>query len=318
MKNQTSKKVTSMSSACHGISGRQAVSRKTNQKVYASKVTKDDGPFYCPECLSEVIVRKCTDKDDHFAHKARQSPAQGPKSQELHTKCKDAICEVMKNAYPAGNWKTERPIGANVTKGTPRIVPDISGRIDNQPVAIEVQLSPYTINKIREKTKHYDKLGIAVMWVVPLYEPLGAENFRPRMYEKYLHSMYYGRIYYWLADSPESIIPVHFGVAERYIDQSSWFSADGEEMYAGGYFLAYKSVKKPEYHPNKTISILKDFIGYSREKFTPDNPQKHIPKCKIFKDRKSTWWDTDEQRHAKQLMKRNNVQALRDYSYEEE
>lgn len=314
----TSTRTLSISSSCHGVADGYAICERTNKKAYANKVTKADGPFYCPDCLSEVIVRKCTDKDDHFAHKFRQSPAHGPKSQKLHTKCKEAICKVMQDAYPDGKWQTERPIDANHRRGTPKIVPDISGRVNNKPVAIEVQLSPYTIDKIREKTENYARLGIAVLWIVPLYEPLESDFFRPRMYETYLHTMYYGKVYYWLADSPEYIIPVHFGIAKRFIKQSSWLSPDGNEMSAGGFFLAYKSVKKPEFHPDIAFSVIKDFTTKERPKHTTTNTRRHIPKCQIFMDNKTSWWNADEQTQAKNLIKRNNIQTLQNYSYEEE
>ena len=45
-----------------------------NEPIRAYEATKADGPFYCPETIEELIIRKCTDKRDHFAYKARLSP----------------------------------------------------------------------------------------------------------------------------------------------------------------------------------------------------------------------------------------------------
>ena len=42
--------------------------------VYASEVTKKDGPFYCPDSFEPLIVRKCIEKINHFAYSFRRNP----------------------------------------------------------------------------------------------------------------------------------------------------------------------------------------------------------------------------------------------------
>lgn len=61
-------------SRCYGLVGHKALKKSDNKTVYAENVSKSDGPFYCPVCLCDAIVRKCSEKVDHFAHSARQSP----------------------------------------------------------------------------------------------------------------------------------------------------------------------------------------------------------------------------------------------------
>ena len=137
---------------CNGLKSGYAVSEKTGKKVYCAYVTKKDGPFYCPKCNSTAIVRKCSEKEDHFAHKPRLSPVLAMKDQSLHTECKNAICKYLSTQFPDGNWKVERPIEAKEKLGTKEIIPDISGRINSIPIAIEIQKTAYTPIKIKEKT----------------------------------------------------------------------------------------------------------------------------------------------------------------------
>lgn len=129
------------SSRCSGLAGQKACRKLDNKIVYANYVTKSDGPFYCPVCLSDVIIRKCTEKVDHFAHNARQSPIIGKKDRLLHEQCQNEILEYLQKSFPSGKWEKERPIPKNEIYDLKEVIPDISGRIDELPIAIEVQIS---------------------------------------------------------------------------------------------------------------------------------------------------------------------------------
>jgi len=41
---------------CWGLVGGIAKSLRTNHECYASSATKDDGPFYCPDCFSDSVA----------------------------------------------------------------------------------------------------------------------------------------------------------------------------------------------------------------------------------------------------------------------
>ena len=278
---------------CSGLVYGVARKASDNSKIKACNANKDDGPFFCSVCLSEAIVRKCTEKEDHFAHKGRLSPIIPKKDQQLHDKCRDNICNYLSNLFPNGKWASERSIPANKPKGWDQVIPDISGSIGNTPVAIEVQKTAYTIKKIHDKTVEYARRGVYVIWIVPLHKDLGDEPFRPRLYEKYLHSMYYGRVYYWTPKSNPTIIPVHFSPAKRWIDESTWFDVEsGEERTTGGFYLTYKTLKSPKY--GKSCDLAIDFKFDDRQRFTPSNQNKEIPESNIFIDKLSKWWPKDE------------------------
>src|SRR4030067_64901 len=219
---------------CSGLVEGWARHLYTHEILYASQCTKSDGPFYCPECVSDAVVRKCSEKKDHFAHTARLSPVIGAEEGELHKQCKNEIASILQERFPEGNWATERTIPERKDKKVPELRPDISGRIHGVRVAIEVQASTLTIAKIIKRARDYTKRGIALLWLVPLPEPLGELPFRPRLYERYLHSIYYGRTYYWCAGQGLVVKPVHYGAEVRSVAYREGYE-NGEHMEGGGY-----------------------------------------------------------------------------------
>jgi len=267
------------------VTGRK---QRDNSLVHASNVTKADGPFYCDETYEELIVRKCFEKIDHFAYKARFSPV-ATKESQLHLKCKNELLSCLIKAFPDGKWELERnTFNADIQKGYDKVKPDLSGRINGKGVIIEVQASTLSINKILHRTEQYNKRGAFILWVVPLEKQLGNDNFRPRLFERYLHTMYYGRIYYWHQENAHLLIPVHFGNADRYIEPSHWFETDGTERSEGGYYKPFLRVKKPLY--GQLLDICKDFKFETRPKFEVENEKLSAPKSKIFMDNKGAWW----------------------------
>jgi len=295
-----------IASRCTGLLGRLALKKDDNKIAFASQTHKKDGPFYCPACLSDVVVRKCSNKIDHFAHHARQSPVLTKKDKELHNKCRDQILQLLQNKFPEGKWEKERPITADNAKGFKEIIPDISGRIYGKPVAIEVQVSSYTVNRMKTKLIEYAKRPskVAVLYIIPLREDLGDEPFRPRLFEKYLHSLYYGRVYYWTKDSNITLQPVHYSPAARYIAESNWFDVDaGEERSEGGYFLTYKTIRKPNY--GKPVDLDMDFFSKFRSIFQPKNVKHGVPECTIYLDNLPAWWNKKELKECVEQAKEN-------------
>lgn len=281
---------------CDGLVTGNAVITREGRKVRPSEVTKLDGPFHCGKCLSDCVHRRCTEKLDHFAHKARLSPVLEPKNYRLHRDCQLEICDALRKVFPEGKWECERSIPANQAKGTPALVPDISGRINDLRVVIEVQASSMTIPKIVKRAAAYHDLGIAILWIVPLKKPFGDEIFRPRLYERYFHSIYFGRTYYWMHGDGLEVTPIHYGIAERWIDSKELYDSEGDSHSGGGYSKPYRIIKMPEYEPTKRrINITENFSRITRAAFTPWNERKHVPELTTWQDDLSVWWNLDEQ-----------------------
>jgi competence protein CoiA len=276
---------------CWGLINGVASNVKTHKEFSASTAIRSDGPFYCKSCLSDAVLRKCAEKQDHFAHKARLSPVIPKGESERHRNCKETICRLLHDKFPQGNWATEREIPKNIERGTPKLRPDISGRINDLRVVIEVQVSDLTAEKMIARTESYAKCDISLLWVVPLTEELGTKPFRPRRYERYLHSIYFGRVYYWWNELEMSLMPVHFGVAKRHIEFVEWVE-DGCLVSAGGYEKSYKTIKTPLFGP--VLSIGDDFQKMRRRSFTPENERKRVPSCVIWIDKHKQWWKEEK------------------------
>ena len=288
----------SRESFCMGLKERYARKKKDNRRIFAENAVKGAGPFYCPHCLSDAIVRKDrgSGKLDHFAHIAAKT--------KLHKDCKNEICNSLIQMFPDGQWETERPIPANIEKDFPGLVPDISGRIIRKKngeleiikVIIEVQRSFLQIPIINRRTIAYSSRNpkVYILWVVPLREPINAEPFRPRLFERFLHSMYFGRVYYWWPGMGCNVLPVHFGRTKRYIEVSTWFE-DGEEKSGGGYDKLYKTIKLPIFE--EPVNIGQEFIASEENGFDPYKNKKgkyyKIPKRNIYKDNLSCWWSKE-------------------------
>lgn len=275
---------------CDGLLKRIALRKEDNKPLHADNAYKQLGPFYCKECFSDAIIRKCTEKNDHFAHKGRLSKLIGNDETELHQECKSEILTALQKAFPEGNWAIERPLAADKIKGYSALVPDLSGRINKRPVIIEIQRSSLNVKLIRHRTNEYTKRGAAILWLVPLKEKLGTDYFRPRLFERFLHSIYYGRIYYWQKGFGLKVLPVHFSSAQRWIEESTWFDPDmQEERSEGGFFKFYKTIRKPTPTEN-FLEITSDFVFEKAEEWQPKNEELKVPERLIFRDRLQKWW----------------------------
>jgi competence CoiA-like predicted nuclease len=68
-----------------------AVRQKDRQKVAAWDQHKSDGPFSCPVCVEETILKKGTMKVHHFTHKPPITCEYGTGETERHRECKLTI-----------------------------------------------------------------------------------------------------------------------------------------------------------------------------------------------------------------------------------
>ena len=85
------------------------------------------------------------------------------------------------------NVMLERPLGTNRA--------DVSEEINGVPVAIEVQISSFSLETIAQRTVEYARKGIFVLWLLQWTPKLDAKRYTPRLWEKWIHSAYFGRVY---------------------------------------------------------------------------------------------------------------------------
>ncbi|MBP7498030.1 MAG: hypothetical protein KA792_10240, partial [Bacteroidales bacterium] len=190
------------------------------------------------------------------------------------------------------NWEAEKEIIIQNNKQSEKIRPDLSGYINKIQIAIEIQRSTYSVKNICKKIMNYKLKNIAILYIIPLRDELGDKPFRPRLFEKYLHCLYFGKIYYWNKGNGSQVKPVHYDKASRYIEQSEFYNENtGEMEYHGGYNLAYKTIKIPISH--SLIDICNEFEKYDRKEFKPIKHKIKIPECTVFIDKIKQWWSNN-------------------------
>lgn len=288
------RKTDAYDSRCSGLTCRVAYRSDLKTPALAAYVTKAVGPFYCRECLSEAIVRKCSDKDDHFAHKAQLSPTGRKGSSAFHHGVRDELCGILNAHFPDGHWRTEVALKVGAENDLRADVAGFFGKRskDSAAVAVEVQCSPYSPSYIRKKTAAYAAAGVYVIWIIPLVSELGEEEFRPRRYELYLHMLNLGYVFYYEPRDQGLLTPVHYSPAFRYIEAATFFDTDAQEISVGGYYLKYKTLKYPK--PGKKV-LIQDLIAKCFKFWNnPNNGKLDVPERKLMASGQERWWPKNE------------------------
>lgn len=257
----------------------------TDSRRIAWETEKSQGPFYCPECKGELILKKGNVREHHFAHRPPIACQYGSGESEIHYRAKRELFTSL-SAHPlCKKCELERRLGG--------VRPDISLYIKNHPVAIEIQRSSVLVEDIIKKAEAYDRLGIYLLYLFPESGPeiIWRENeqeyvCRPNQWEKFLHSMFFGRAYYWVEGL--QVRPYHFSEFKIYVPSKWWYDEDGDEHSGGGYEKPSKVMKIPIDHPEVTLNIVDDFCAKKREEY--DMANFTIPGCKLWMDGYDIWW----------------------------
>lgn len=176
-----------------------------------------DGSYVCTRCNEQVILKKGRVRVPHFAHATSSTcPYSGESERHLNTKIE--IYNTLKANPSVEDIDMER----NLTEARPDII--FSYRRSHhsiETVAIEVQVSKISRGDIDRRTRFYTEKNISILWIIPLSASRirNGEIYRSADWERYLHGMYFGCIYYWL--SGEFLLPVRFkpvSKMERWVD----------------------------------------------------------------------------------------------------
>jgi competence protein CoiA len=185
---------------------------QSGEEVLAEEVGLLDGPFYCPACRQELILKKGRKVVAHYAHwpNAECEYTNEGESEE-HRLAKREMYQALQGVPGATDIRLERYLR--------EVRPDVSFVLHGELVAIEIQLSQLSLAKIEERTKAYARRNIAVLWMPLFSMELLESRYAPKDWERYLHRMYYGKVYYWF----EGLLvqPVKF---EDYVLEPDWWS----------------------------------------------------------------------------------------------
>lgn len=277
----------------------------SGERCHASDSLKSEGPYFCPDskCGEELILRKGSINIHHFAHKSTDSCHYSSGETELHYNCKIDICQNLEDHKLCKNCDVERSLG--------EVRPDVSLRINNFPVGIEIQKSTIDVREIIRRTKIYKQKKIFVLWVIPGLDlinfrydsKLEKETFKPKAWQRLLHQMYHGRLYVWKGDA--FIVPLHYEDLVYYVEETNWveenyghlegtdwYNREVEFAYSGGYEKKSKSRKEIIWSENNTTQIFhiaEDFKPIERQKYDK-SANWDLPSAYLWKDKTEDWW----------------------------
>lgn len=253
---------------------------------YAWTTERTEAPFFCKDCLKEVVLKKGRVRAHHFAHKSPVTCQYGIGETDAHHKAKKGIFEALKANPNCSYCELEQRVN--------NVVPDIYAIIKEAPVAIEIQRSNMTVQDVYDRTVARHKNGLSVIWVIPSIDQLkifkedNQDVCRVPKWLECIHAIGFGRIYVWSGNG-ESVIPLHFCKFTRYVHEKDFYNSDGEYMIAGGYDKTLKDRKIVKYAPRKIIDIGTDFYSSKRDYFYTKNYS--LPSCLIWRDSMKSWWE---------------------------
>ena len=215
--------------------------------------SKTNGPFFCPECGDEVVLKTGTTKVNYFAHKNPLVCRFDANESAEHRQCKLEIYKALLRQPNVEKAALERPLGSNR--------PDVSAIINGVPVAIEIQISSLSEETIKFRTMEYARKGIYVLWLLLWTPDLADARYTPRLWEKWIHATYFGRVYYWIEGL--TVACYNFEPSLKSVPRKTWYSEKGKKITAGGYSRRSKRYRTAI--RGETLNLAKDFIPKDRD-----------------------------------------------------
>jgi len=254
-------------------------------RCIAFEAVKEEGPFHCPYCVGEAILKKGEIREHHFAHKPPYNCQYGAGESQIHYRIKREIYLALTAHSNCSKCEIERML-----KG---VRPDVSLYIGKTPVAIEIQKNRIDIDYIIQRTERHANLGIYVIWILTddkpktfLHEREQEDIYRIKKWEACLHEIYFERLYYWRQEA--YVMPYHFKTFSTWVEESEWYEEDGEFRQEGGFYRETKRLKVPIPFPGPILHLAEDF---SATVCKPSRFESYaIPGSKLWIDKNSAWW----------------------------
>jgi competence protein CoiA len=241
------------------------------QTVLAYFESKANAPFYCLECGDSVVLKTGRNRVAHFAHESPLANHYAENESDEHRLCKMEIHEELLRERRAQNVAMERPLGT--------VRPDVSAYINDVPVAIEVQISNLSLETIQARTIEYHRKGIYVLWLLQWTPELDSPRYSPRLWEKWIHACYFGRVYYWVGGL--DVVSYSFEPSLKSVPKTSWYSKAGEKMTGGGFTRRLKRHRTAVRGPR--LNLVKDFIP--KQRYWWEGNGLKVPDAKLFMQR---------------------------------
>lgn len=255
-----------------------------NVGCLAWETNKRQGPFHCPECNGEVILKKGIIREHHFAHRPPFTCQYGSGESQLHYQAKRELYLNFFRHDLCSEVQIERKFHG--------VRPDLFLLINKIPVAIEIQRSSIPIDEIFRKAEMYDWFGINLLYLFPNYRPDIKFHYkenkyycRPNQWEQFIHSMYFGKVYYWQRGL--NVSAYHFSEFQTYVEPTFWYE-HGEEQTGGDYYRTAKVMKTPNECPIGDLNLVNAFEA--KKRMQKNLTKWVVPSCKIWIDKHGPWW----------------------------
>jgi len=210
-------------------------------------------------------------KVDHFAHRPPVICQYGRGETEARRACKIGIFDALAKCPHVTKLEMERRLG--------EVRPDVSCCIGGTYVAIEVQVSDLPYETILRRTQIYAQKGIYLLWVAQWKKQMeSADRYSPRLWERWVHTAYFGRVYFWIGDS--LVVPYHFDPYIIEVPSSEFYDGNGDQISAGGYSRYSKRFRTLS--EGRVLDIAHDFIKCDHTGFI--GGKMHIPPCRLYRD----------------------------------
>lgn len=128
---------------------------QSNHKIYAQHASKSES-YFCPICKEQLVLKQGTSKIAHFAHQHR------------HNHPKHLSESIEHQRYKLQLY--QQSVSAGYTPELEVYLPEIQQIPDLlvEQLAIEIQLSPISVDDLQQRTQGLQKLGYRVIWVTRL------------------------------------------------------------------------------------------------------------------------------------------------------
>jgi competence protein CoiA len=210
--------------------------RKTDRQIVtAYEESKANGPFVCLDCHEEVVLKGGRKKVNHFAHANPIACKFATGESDEHRRCKLEIFQALQKMPGVRQVALEEPLG--------EVRPDVSAIIKGVPVAIEVQISNLSLDTIMRRTIDYHRRGMHVLWLLQWTPKLDQPRYTPRLWEKWIHAAYFGRVYYWTRGL--EVVSYRFEPTLKSVPKKTWYSATGKKMESKGFTRRLKRTRTP-------------------------------------------------------------------------
>lgn len=198
--------------------------------------------YRCPDCNSELTLRKGRKVVHNFAHKPPVACSFATGETIAHLESKLAFYDHFKSMGLTAT--VEQTLSSSNVKSRADIY--IATTRKGMPAAIEIQHTNISLDEIERRTQNYINLGIAVAWIPlinldkhdidVLSSPKGwvINRYSPKPFERWIHGFNYGKVWYY--ENAENVI--WEGVLSPYkidVPHSEWYEEGGHLIEVGGY-----------------------------------------------------------------------------------